>query len=125
VTALLVAALPHASAFAMASKFRPTIKTWQAPAVGCSISVYFGSIGTGPGPGGPEIRQFLEREAAVTSVQPYLRGREGETELCVKLRSEKAMDAVYQGIKKRIPARSGGGWTEVRARDGRLFSNER
>jgi len=98
---------------------------FQAKARDCSLTVMFTSIGTGTdGVTGKRIHELLEAEPAVVSVQPYLRGREGETELCVRIRDGASeIDRVFARLKALVPAISGGKRVAIRTRTGRSFAN--
>ena len=124
--ALLAASVrAEAAPAAQPAKFRPTITgNWQTPARGCSINLYFGSIGTGiDALSARNVRRLLEQDPAVLWVQPYLRGREGEVELCVKVRPSRATTRLFGDIKSVLPKRRSGAWVTVRTSSGLTFSN--
>src|SRR3712207_1317883 len=56
----------------MRTKFQPVVLKWHTKPVGCSMTAYFSSIGAGiDGVTLGRIKDLLDRDAAVVTVQPY------------------------------------------------------
>jgi hypothetical protein len=85
--ALAAVLVPAPSGAAAKSKFEPPVTSRQAKPARCDVTAYFASIGMGiDHVARGRIERLLERDPAVVRVRPYLRGREGETSLCIRLR---------------------------------------
>ncbi len=101
------------------TKFRPLVTNFQAKAANCALSVFFGSIGTGTdATTRRQVDVLLEQDPAVVEVQPYLRGREGETELCVRLRDDGEIRRLFGALKA---VSSQGYLVSIRSRTGDEF----
>ena len=101
------------------TKVRPLVMNFQAKATDCALSVFFGSIGTGTdAPTRQRVEALLEQDPAVVEVQPYLRGREGETELCIRLRHDSEVERLFGALKA---VTSQGYLVSIRSRNGDEF----
>ena len=124
IAALVAAALIGSPAGAAArSKFEPLVRSWQAPPPRCPVTVYFASIGMGTDHAARgRIEALLERDPAVVSVRPYLRGREGETLLCVRVTRAAAIGRLFRRLRALVPPGPRGFPITIEAAGGRRFS---
>ena len=101
------------------------VMEFQAKAIGCSLTVMFSSIGTGTDTiTARRMRSVFEADRSVVSVKPYLRGREGETELCVRINGgTSAIDRLFARLKAIVPKVSDGKRVAIRTRTGKTFGN--
>ena len=93
----------HGEGATLSRKARPFILDLggakAAKAVGCALTVTFGSIGTGTDTAAKEaIEQMLEQDSAVAGVERFIIGREGETLLCVHLEREADRDRLFDAL---------------------------
>lgn len=99
-----------------------------APAPGtpqCALNVAFGSYAAGiDRPAFDKVQASLKRDARVRSVSLQRWGREGETTLCIDLRRDRDVRAVFGRVKALLPARPKGPIT-VEARGGLRFEAPR
>jgi hypothetical protein len=109
---------------AVSGKFEPTVMDFQSKAENCSISVDFSSVGVGIAEASRrQMEDLLEKDPAVIGAQRFVRGREGEVELCVRLRDDRDIGRIFQALQATIPERSNGRGVRIRARNGLEFSN--
>ena len=93
----------------------------EAPA-DCALQVEFGSYAMGiDREASRAVDQLLASDPAVTSVELYPWGREGEKTLCVRLRSEADAERLARAIAALFPADPRGPLT-VSTRNGLRFS---
>ena len=77
-----------------------------ATAPDCALTVRFGSYAMGiDRPAAARIEAFLagRREVAATERRPW--GREGEYDLCVRLKANADADALFEALRPLVPAR--------------------
>lgn len=106
------------------TKFEPLVMNFQAKPAHCSLTAYFSSIGAGTDwVTRGKIERELERNPAVTRVRPYLRGREGETLLCVHVAPRAAIRPLFRRLAALVPPRAAGRAVTLTAEGGLRFSN--
>ena len=70
-----------------------------AQAVGCDLTVRFGSIGTGIDPvAGARISQLIEEDPGIAQIERFIVGREGETVTCVRLKTDATADRLFDKL---------------------------
>ena len=106
-------------------KIQPMVMNeWQSKPAGCSLMVYFGSVGAGiDDVARRRIEELLEQDAAVVTVQPYLRGREGETLLCIRVNNDTAIERLFGELRALVPKNSGGRPIILETKDGVQLRN--
>lgn len=91
----------------------------------CSLRVQFGSYAMGIDGGTAEqVRALLDGDPAVSSVDRYPWGREGEYTLCVGVRSDADARRLFEAIVRLLPANPRGPLS-VSTRDGLRFDAPR
>lgn len=91
----------------------------------CPLSVQFGSYAMGIDGGAAEaVGALLDSDAAVTSVDRYPWGREGEYTLCIAARTDADARRLFEAIARLFPA-SPLGPLSVSTRDGLRFDAPR
>jgi hypothetical protein len=111
----------------LTTKFRPSVIDLggikAAKAVGCALTVFFSSIGTGTdGQTGARIRQLLEEDSGVAEIEPFIVGREGETVLCVRLNLQGDADRLFDKLRE---AAEDSYLVTIRTSSGREFRSAR
>jgi hypothetical protein len=72
-----------------------------AQAVGCALTVRFGSIGTGTDTvAGAQIRRLIEEDPGVAQIERFIVGREGETVTCIRLKVEGEADRLFDKLRQ-------------------------
>ena len=72
-----------------------------AQAVGCALTVRFGSIGTGTDTvAGAQIRRLIEEDPGVAQIERFIVGREGETVTCIRLKAEVEADHLFDKLRE-------------------------
>ena len=122
--ALLAAAIAASPASAAPnSKFEPLVKSWQAKPPRCAVTAYFASIGVGIDQlTASRVRALLERDPTVVSVRPYLRGREGETLMCIRVRNDAAIRPLFRRLRALVPPGQRNFPITIEAKGGLRFS---
>jgi hypothetical protein len=88
-------------------------------AVGCALTVRFGSIGTGTDTVAKRrIDQVLEEDPAVAQLERFIVGREGETFTCVRLHRQVDADPLFDKLRA---AAADGYMVTIRTESGREF----
>ena len=91
------------------------------PGADCPLSVRFGSYAMGiDRPTLEAVQSLLAADAAVTAVERHPWGREGETTLCVRLRSEADAERLFRAVAGLFPAEPRGPLS-VATRTGLVF----
>ena len=121
---LVAAALAASPAGGTArTKFEPLVKNFQAKPAGCGVTAYFASIGMGIDNGTRgRIERLLERDRSVVSVRPYLRGREGETLLCIRIARRTQVAPLFHRLRALLPRGPRGYPVTIEAKGGLRFS---
>lgn len=87
----------------------------------CDITVSFGSYAMGIDHKAlDKINAYAKASKDVTQIKLVPWGREGEKNLCLKVKPEK-LESVYQQIKSMIPEESKAAWTEIRQKGKKPF----
>ena len=121
--ALLAAIAASPASAAPKSKFEPLVKSWQVKPPRCAVTAYFASIGMGTDHAvRGRVDALLERDPTVVSVRPYLRGREGETLLCIRVTREAAIGPLFRRLRALVPPGPRGFPITIEATGGRRFS---
>ena len=122
--ALVAAALAGSSAAGSArTKIEPLVKNFQAKPAGCGVTAYFASIGMGiDNVTRGRIERLLERDRSVVSVRPYLRGREGETLLCIRVARTSQVAPLFRSLRALVPRGLRGYPITIEAKGGLRFS---
>lgn len=72
-----------------------------AQAVGCSLTVRFGSIGTATDTvAGAKIRHVIEQDPGVVQIERFIVGREGETVTCIRLKEGAGVDQLFDKLRE-------------------------
>ena len=86
-------------------KYKPVVMDLggiqAAQAVGCALTVRFGSIGTGTDTfAGERIQRLIEDDPTVTQIERFIVGREGEAVLCIRLNRGVAADHLFDKLRE-------------------------
>ena len=121
--AVPLAALAASPAFATTSKIEPLVMSWQAKPQRCAVTAYFASIGMGIDQATrTSIERRLDRDPAVVSVRPYLRGREGETLLCIRVARAAQIPPLFRRLRALVPPATRHYPITIEAKGGLRFS---
>jgi hypothetical protein len=94
-----------------------------AQAVGCDLTVRFGSIGTGTdNVAGARISRLIEEDPGVAQIERFIVGREGETVTCIRLKTEAEADHLFD---KLLEAAADAYLVTIRSASGREFHSPR
>ena len=94
-----------------------------AQAVGCDLTVRFGSIGTGTDPvAGARIGQLIEQDPGIAQIERFIVGREGETVTCIRLKPDVDAEQLFDTLVK---AAADGFLVTIRSASGREFHSPR
>lgn len=92
-------------------------------AVGCALTVGFGSVGTGTDTvARARIEQLLEADPAVAEIEQFVVGREGETAFCVRLHQESEADRLFEELRA---VSSDAYKVSIRSKSGKQFQSQR
>jgi hypothetical protein len=106
------------------TKFKPGVVDPYVKSPDCALKVFFTSPGTGIDVTRyKQIKELLEQDDAVNNVQPYSRGREGETELCVQLADDGQINRLFNELKAVLPSDSNGRSIFIVTKSGIRFGN--
>jgi hypothetical protein len=101
-----VAAEPTLSKDAqLTPKYKPVVidlgGIQAAKAVGCALTVRFGSIGTGTDTfAGEKIQQLIVDDPTVTQIERFIVGREGEAVLCIRMEPGVTADRLFDKLRE-------------------------
>ena len=94
-----------------------------AQAVGCDLTVRFGSVGTGTDPvAGARIGRLIEEDPGIAQIERFIVGREGETVTCIRLEPDAEADHLFD---KLVEVAADAYLVTIRSASGREFHSPR